>query len=116
MLLEYYWSYIRRSSKMQFTVNGSKEAQAVSQVVEDSTDEPRMTATESVHWNNAEEELAFNIDVSTECTITGHPKQLLRNRLVDKSKVALFAFNDKLIKKATPEEEENDQNEEEYDE
>ncbi|CEI91773.1 hypothetical protein RMCBS344292_06053 [Rhizopus microsporus] len=104
------------------------KAQVVSQVVEASIDEPRMTVTESVHWNNVEEELAFNIDISAERTVTGHPKQLLGKRLADKGKIALFAFNDKLIayvgkhkasakrKKATPEEEENDQNEEEYDE
>ncbi|KAL4210699.1 hypothetical protein AB4K20DRAFT_1947876 [Rhizopus microsporus] len=65
-------------------------AKVVNQVVEGSTYESRMTATESVH---------------TECTVTGPLKQLLGMRLADKGKQKTSA---KRKKKA--------ENEEEYDE
>lgn len=72
-------------------------------------------------WNNAEEEPAFDIDVSTECTVTGPLKQLLGMRLADKGKVALFAFNNKLIayvgkQKTSAKRKKKAENEEEYDE
>ncbi|KAG1168457.1 hypothetical protein G6F70_003818 [Rhizopus microsporus] len=72
------------------SVDRARKAQVVNQVVEGSTYESRMTATESVH---------------TECTVTGPLKQLLGMRLADKGKQKTSA---KRKKKA--------ENEEEYDE
>ncbi|ORE01007.1 hypothetical protein BCV72DRAFT_323503, partial [Rhizopus microsporus var. microsporus] len=85
MLLDYYWSSVRRRNKKQIT-RGTGKYDDVVEVVQGPSNESRLVISGAMSSSVVGEEFTFEFDASTEFTADGPQRHLLRKRLGDKDK------------------------------
>ncbi|CEG83484.1 hypothetical protein RMATCC62417_17396 [Rhizopus microsporus] len=81
MLLDYYWSSIRRRNKKQATSGTGK-----AKTVQGSSNESRLMISEATSPPVVDEEFTFDFDASIELTVDGPQRYLLGKKLDDKGK------------------------------